>query len=316
MGNPVVVAEAVDQGDNGMKTCQLTPVGVSFFDGARDSVVPHNSVSRVHTFNDKCGSAKSVAKGSITHGHSCTGVDCCSQCPTFICDLGMLHCPVARAGEGLKGFLQRGRGRPFHLGSNETLSEQAESAAGSANRNPNTGGWGGVQCGPIEGETALLVMGWQGLPFPPCQIGVPFKDVTRGVVQPPHPFCVIGAFPKSKWARQLAVAVPWSNEHVREHALPGPHGCGGGGFEVGPVGGAEDVGVAFALPDVGVDVGSSGIAALGQEGHAEVQSNRVKTLQTLDRPVASHQFIHDEDIRLSTGGDGGQGAFEGKVGGR
>ena len=82
------------------------------------------------------------------------------------------------------------------------------------------------------------------------------------------------------------------------------------------MGGAEDVGVAFALPDVGVDVGSSGIAALGKEGHAEMQSDGVKDLQALGRPVASDQFIHDEDIRCSIGGDGGQGAFEGKVGGR
>jgi len=145
---------------------------------------------------------------------------------------------------------------------------------------------------------------------------VPFKDVTRSGVQPPHPFCVVGALPESKWARRLAVAVPWSNEHICEHALPGPHGCGAGGFEVGPVGGAEDIGVAFALPDVGVDVSSSGVAALGKEGYAEMQSNGAKELQTLGRPVASHQFIHDEDIRLSIGGDGGQGAFEGKVGGR
>jgi len=47
-----------------------------------------------------------------------------------------------------------------------------------------------------------------------------------------------------------------------------------------------------------------------------MQSDGVKDLQTLGRPVASNQFIHDEDIRLSIGGDGGQGAFEGKVGGR
>jgi len=87
-------------------------------------------------------------------------------------------------------------------------------------------------------------------------------------------------------------------------------------LEVGPEGGAEDVGVAFALPDVGVDVGSSSIAALGEEGYAEVQSNGVEGVQALGRPVALHQFIHDEDIRLSIGGDGGQGAFEGKVGSR
>jgi len=60
------------------------------------------------------------------------------------------------------------------------------------------------------------------------------------------------------------------------------------------VGEAEDVGAAFALPDVGVDVGSSGIAALGKEGYAEMQPKGVKDLQTLGRPVASHQFIHDE----------------------
>ena len=123
-------------------------------------------------------------------------------------------------------------------------------------------------------------------------------------------------FPRSKWARQLAIAVSWGNEHLCEHALPGPHSCGGGGFEVGPVGGAENVGVAFALPDVGVYVGASGVAALGKEGHPEVQSDGIEDLQVLGRPVASDQFIHDEDIRCSIGGDGSQGAFERKVGGR
>ena len=145
---------------------------------------------------------------------------------------------------------------------------------------------------------------------------MPFKDVTRSGVQPPHPFCIIWGFPEPEGAVQLAVPVPWNNEHHCEHALPGPHGGGGGGFEVGPVGGAEDVGVAFALPDVGVDVGTSGIAALGKESHAEVQSNGVKDLQALGRPVASNQFIHNENIGLSVGRDGGQGASKGKVGGR
>ena len=182
LGNPMVVAEAVDQGDNGIKTCQLTAVGVSFFDGARDSVVTHNSVGRVHTFNDKCGSTKSVAQGAITHGHSCTGAECCGQSPTVICDLCMLHCPVARAGKGFKGFIQRGRGRPFHLGGNETFSEQSEGVAGNSDRDPNAGGRGNVRRGPIKGETTLLVMSRQGLPFPPCQVRVPFKDVPRSGV--------------------------------------------------------------------------------------------------------------------------------------
>jgi len=63
-------------------------------------------------------------------------------------------------------------------------------------------------------------------------------------------------------------------------------GCGGGSFEVEPVGGAEDVGVAFALPDVGVDVGSCSVATSGEEGHAKVQSDGIEGLQALGQPVA------------------------------
>jgi len=70
------------------------------------------------------------------------------------------------------------------------------------------------------------------------------------------------------------------------------------------------------MPDVGVNVRASSIAALGEEGYAEVQSNGVEDLQALGRPVALHQFIHNKNIRLSIGGDGSQGASEGEIGGR
>jgi len=102
--------------------------------------------------------------------------------------------------EGLKGFIHHGRGRPLNLGNNVGFREQAKGTASDSNRNTHTGELGRVQRGPIKGETTLLVVSWQGPPFPPRQIGVPFKDVTRMGVQPPNPFCIIESLPKSKWA--------------------------------------------------------------------------------------------------------------------
>jgi len=189
LGNPMVMTEAIDQSDNGVETCQFRSVGVSLFDGTRDLIAPHNSVSRVSAFDDECRSAKGAAQGSITHRHGYTSTDCHSNGPIIVLNHRVLHRPVARAGEGLEGFVQRGGKRPFNLGNNEAFSEQMKGKASDSNRNPHTGGWGRVQRGPITGEATLLVVSWQDPPFPPCQIRVPFKDVARSWVQPPCPFC-------------------------------------------------------------------------------------------------------------------------------
>ena len=67
------------------------------------------------------------------------------------------------------------------------------------------------------------------------------------------------------------------------------------------MGGAEDICVAFALPDVGVDMRSCSIATLGEEGCAKVQSDGIEGLQALGQPVVLHQFIHNENVRFSIG---------------
>jgi len=105
LGNPMVMTEAVDQSYNGVKTCQFRPVGVSFFDGTRDLIAPHNSVCLVSAFDDECRSAKHVAQGSITHSHGYTSTDCHGNGPTIVLNHHMLHRPMTRAGERLKGFV-------------------------------------------------------------------------------------------------------------------------------------------------------------------------------------------------------------------
>jgi len=52
-GNGVETAQAVDRGDDGIQFCKLTPVGVTFFHWARDSVVAKHMVIGGCTFNAK-----------------------------------------------------------------------------------------------------------------------------------------------------------------------------------------------------------------------------------------------------------------------
>jgi len=84
LGDLVVVAKTINQCDNGVKARQFSPVRVSFFDGTRDSVVPHDAVCRVRAFNDKHRGAKGVAQGPITHCYGHTSSDCSSNGPAIV----------------------------------------------------------------------------------------------------------------------------------------------------------------------------------------------------------------------------------------
>ena len=132
-------------------------------------------------------------------------------------------------------------------------------------------------------------------------------------MEPPDPFGIIRRLPGSQGLGQLTVAVARSQENFSQHGLPGCDGGGAGWFEVGPVWGPQDVGVALAFPNVWVDMGASSVAALRQESDPKMQPDWVEGLEAFGSPIASDQFVHEEDVSFSVCRNSGKRAPEGQA---
>ena len=97
-GDGVKVAQAIHSGDNCIQASQFTPVGVTFFDRAGDSVVANHMVIRGRAFDDKSRGAESVSEGAIAHGNGSALGNGLGNSSTLVVRLGMLHRPKAGGG--------------------------------------------------------------------------------------------------------------------------------------------------------------------------------------------------------------------------
>ena len=109
-GDRVESAQAVDRCDNGIQSCKLTPVRVTFFHRTRDSVVAEHTVIWGCTFNDKGRGAQSVTQGTITHRYSSALGNGSGHCEPVVVGLGMLHCPQTSGGKSTDSCLESQRG--------------------------------------------------------------------------------------------------------------------------------------------------------------------------------------------------------------
>ena len=170
-----------------MQSSKLTPVGVTFFHRARDSVAAKHTVVGGWLFNDKGRGAQSVTQGAITHCHSCALGNGMGHCEPLIIGLDMLHCPKAGGGEGKDSFLESrwSCNRLLRDGGANVL--HSGNGSGHTHRCTRTIARRGFNRRASVGETAVLVAAGQGSP------GVPFiwlmvlpKSV-GGRVVPPDP---------------------------------------------------------------------------------------------------------------------------------
>jgi len=105
-GDGVKATQAIHRGDNCIQASQFTPVRVTFFDWARDSVVADHMVIRGRAFDDKSRGAESVSERAIAHGNGSALGNGLSNGSTLVVGLGMLHRPKTSVRQRQDGLLK------------------------------------------------------------------------------------------------------------------------------------------------------------------------------------------------------------------